>query len=225
MTNPSKQSGQTLIETLVASFILTMGIAAAVGLAIFSLGASTSIRQQLLAVGLAREGIEVVKGMRDTNWLKATLSNTCYNYGDGGSATASCYPNWLNATSSGGFDITPLLGGPTSYILRFNSADTMLWQLEQSTKFGLQLDATGSKGFYFAPAGGVDFIDPSNPPFARRVDLETVSTAPFDQVGPRLKVTSTVWWTDKNCPRINVPPLNGKCVIKLETYLTNWKNY
>ncbi len=75
-----KQNGQTLIETLVASFILVMGITAALTLATYSLGATNNIRQQTIGLGLAREGLEVVKNMRDTNWLRGTSSSDCYDF-------------------------------------------------------------------------------------------------------------------------------------------------
>ena len=94
-------AGQTIIETLVALFILVMGVTAATGLAIFSFSASTAITKQIISTGLAREGIEAVKNMRDTNWLKQSPINTdCYNYSTGAS-NAKCYKQWLNYNPNG----------------------------------------------------------------------------------------------------------------------------
>ena len=100
-----------MIETLVAIFMLVMGLSAAVGLAIYALNSSTNINKQIIAAGLAREGIEAVKNMRDTNWLQDTLvkpsqnppvcSDTgCYNYIDG-CQTAQCYQRWLGTLPNG----------------------------------------------------------------------------------------------------------------------------
>ena len=102
----NRQAGQTLVETMVASLVLVLGIGAAVTLSIYGLGATSSVSKQLVAIGLAREGIEAVKNMRDTNWLRATMVTSCYNFYTGQS-NAGCYPDWLNATSGsiGGYNI------------------------------------------------------------------------------------------------------------------------
>ena len=57
-----------------------MGVSSAVGLAIYAFNSSSSVTKQIIATGLAREGIEAVKNMRDTNWLQQTTIDTnCYN--------------------------------------------------------------------------------------------------------------------------------------------------
>src|SRR5258708_8211428 len=89
-------SGESLIETMVAIFILVMGISAAVGLATYTFSSSTSITKQIVATGLAREGLEALRNMRDTNWLTSTLSSNCYDYTSGSSSGGNCYPTWLN---------------------------------------------------------------------------------------------------------------------------------
>jgi Tfp pilus assembly protein PilV len=60
ITKSNLQSGQTLIETLVAALVLVMGITAAVTLAIYGFTATEGINKQLIAVGLAREAMEAV---------------------------------------------------------------------------------------------------------------------------------------------------------------------
>jgi len=66
------ENGQTIIETMVAVFILMTGI-----LSIFALSQDTNtlafnIKNQNIGTGLAREGIEAIKNIRDTNWLVAS---------------------------------------------------------------------------------------------------------------------------------------------------------
>ncbi len=97
------QQGQTLVETLVAIFIMIMGITAALGLANYSLNASSNIVKQLVAVGLAREGVEAVKNMRDTNWLRLPLG-TCPTDLNGDTSITSdtaCYINWISGIDTG----------------------------------------------------------------------------------------------------------------------------
>lgn len=220
----SNQSGQTLIETLVACFVLVMGISAALGLANYSLGATNGIKQQLIGMGLAREGIEVIKNMRDTNWLKATYTTNCYNFSTGAN-TAICYQNWLDATSVGGFNISsspfPLFT-TYRYSLRFNGANTLPWSaVRTTTDFGLNT-SSGTGVLY---NGGVG-VTPTNgnSGFARRITITQDTFAPFNRnTGGRVKVTSEVWWAGKGCTMTNTPNPDKKCSVTLETYLTNWR--
>ena len=62
-----RNKGQTLIETLAAVFILVMGVSASVGLAIYAFNTSGGVVKQIIATGLAREGLEAVRNMRDSN--------------------------------------------------------------------------------------------------------------------------------------------------------------
>lgn len=226
------QNGQTLIETLVASFILVMGITAALTLATYSLSATTNIRQQTIGLGLAREGIEVVKNMRDTNWLRGTLSTDCYDFLSG-EQTALCYQDWLNPSSGTGYDFGTFgnLGAPLTYYISYNPNDEKPWSLVSSgDKFGLDLyepdpgSITPFVGYLYNASGTT--ASASNSGFGRRITIAAADFSPFDQnTGPRLKVTSEVWWESKNCPRSDIPLENDSCKAVLETYLTNWRNY
>lgn len=225
------QQGQTLIETIVAAFILTMGIGAALGLANYSLGVSTNIRNQTIAMGLAREGIEVVKNIRDTNWLRDTLSNNCYNHvpGQESANNAFCYKNWLNP-GNGGQDMNPGVGGVRTFIIQFDITQSQPWRIiPSSSNFGLTASTGGTTGISEL------FYDSMNPVlastatsrFARKITVSgNNSFDPFNQdTGGRIKITSQVWWEGKNCTLTDNVVNNSPCLITLETYLTNWKNY
>ncbi len=225
ITNLKIQQGQTLIETMVAAVVLVMGISAAVGLAIYGLGATTSVTKQLVATGLAREGIEAVKNMRDTNWLSTDISGNCYDFYTG-TSIANCYPDWLTGASGNGYSIITNGSRDTEeyFVLNFNAdnQENQYWSLTPSNSYGLDLDVNNpTQGAY--KANGDDF---GNSGFSRKITLSTQSFAPFDQnLGPRLKVHVDVWWADKRCPRSAGVPTSSSCKISLETYLTNWKNY
>lgn len=110
----TKYLGQTLIETMVALFILSMGVSSAVGLSIYAFGSSNTILNQIIGTGLAREGIEAVRNMRDTNWLNDSLiTNGCYNFVTGAIDSENCYQNWLGDKihTSVPFCINPFLVG------------------------------------------------------------------------------------------------------------------
>lgn len=225
-TKQNYQSGQTLIETLVAAFVLTMGITAALGLATYSLNATSNIKQRVVAIGLAREGIEAVKNMRDTNWLRGTLSSDCFNF-ETQDYTANCYKDWLNPSVAKGYNLDTS-GKTLTYILDFNANESPFWRLTETDKlFGLNFSYDSMEMGTYYTKGGIT-VSESNSGFGRAITITPDSSfKPFDQgdIGPRLKVTSEVWWSDKNCPISDQIPTDPACKIKLETYLTNWKTF
>lgn len=229
----SSQAGQTLVETMVAVFILVMGISAALGLANYSLSSTTNIRKQIIAMGLAREGIEAVKNMRDTNWLKGDIYDFCWNFYDN-DYTAPCYPDWLRS-EQGGFNIDP--DTTQSYALWFDTTELdggPYWHFEpQEAKggaYGLDYEgAARDNQFGLYSAHNLPSVANATSDYARKITLTVEGDqAPFNHdsdLGPRLKVTSQVWWKDKKCPASEDVPVDRRCTITLETYLTNWKNY
>lgn len=69
--NSSKRNltGFTIIELMIAVFILLVGILAAFALVSNSIAYSSTYKLQLTAAYLAQEGIEIVRNIRDTNWI------------------------------------------------------------------------------------------------------------------------------------------------------------
>jgi len=60
----------TLIETIIAIGVLTIAMIAAIQLAASSNRLSSLLMQRFTAHHLAEEGVEIIRNMRDTNWLK-----------------------------------------------------------------------------------------------------------------------------------------------------------
>lgn len=61
--------GQSLLEAIFAIGLLLIAVTAILGLAISNTAGQSASELQLVANNLAREGIEVVRNVRDTNWL------------------------------------------------------------------------------------------------------------------------------------------------------------
>jgi type II secretory pathway pseudopilin PulG len=235
MTINQRQRGQTLVETMVAVFVMVMGITAALGLASYSLNASTGIRKQIIGMGLAREGIEAVKNMRDTNWLQGTLSSDCYKFitgstGDPEQSPANCYKDWLRPSGDNGYDFN-YNGDEQSYRLIFDANNERFWRLQPAgDRWGLENSTDPFLGLYTISSieNGND-VAPSG--YYRKITITPMAIAPFDKPNekdsdwPRLTITSQVWWTDKNCPASQDWPGENKCSIQLKTYLTNWKTF
>ena len=70
MSNANK--GFTLIEAMVALVLFTIAMGPVFILATSSINAASRIEHNLIAANLAQEGIEVVRNIRDTNWLNGS---------------------------------------------------------------------------------------------------------------------------------------------------------
>ena len=73
-----------MIELLVAIFVIVTGIVAVLALSIITITAARESIMQVEAVNLAREGIEVVRSIRDSNWLSIQAGElSADNWDDG----------------------------------------------------------------------------------------------------------------------------------------------
>ena len=87
-----KEYGFTLIEVIVAIFILTVGIGGSFMLIQQTLAGVSIVESRLIAIYLGQEGIEVIRNIRDNNWLEQRESlqvppDPLWNHG-----LTSCYP-------------------------------------------------------------------------------------------------------------------------------------
>lgn len=64
-------SGISILEVIVAILIITMGMVGVLSLVIQNVQAQYINRNILIASGLAQEGLELVRNIRDLNWLTA----------------------------------------------------------------------------------------------------------------------------------------------------------
>jgi hypothetical protein len=68
--NIRSQSAESLAEVIIAMTILTLGTGSASILVTTAVRATASGENRLVAYNLAREGVESVRSIRDTNWLR-----------------------------------------------------------------------------------------------------------------------------------------------------------
>ena len=174
------QAGQTLIETVVALFILTTGLAAGLTLAIYSFSSSSVASNKIIAAALAREGLDAVRRLRDSNWLGGTLSDC------GGQI---CYSDWLTTP----YNISGSVSGEEYRMIFSPTSKGNKWTLS-SAPFGTDMR------LYIHPNSGYLHTANSQPSqFFRKIIIIYRSTsAPYDAVSPLVSVQSIVWWWDKN---------------------------
>ena len=70
----SLNNGFTLLEVSIAIFILTTGILGSFLLVQGTLSSSATLPSRLVAAHLAQEGVEIVRNIRDTNWVEGASS-------------------------------------------------------------------------------------------------------------------------------------------------------
>ena len=210
----NNQIGQTLIETIAAIFILTTALTGGLALTIYVLSNSNTSQDQIVATQLAREGTEVFRMMRDSNWLAGDVSsNTSYNLASCSDISGqSCYPqafigpsyNIANSGSGGNFRIN------------FNTS-SRVWSLNGASDYSLYLQSDGS--YESSPVVGTA-------KYFRKINVTLNSAAPFSANNPELIVKSTVGWTGKHCSAMTgTDPSTTNCNVVVEDHLTNWKDY
>lgn len=80
------QSGQGILETIVAIGVIITAIVGTISLVAFTLRSTSSTLNRLIAQNLAWEGIEVAVNLRDTNFLQGSSFDT--NLSGGADTTA-----------------------------------------------------------------------------------------------------------------------------------------
>ncbi|MBT4850421.1 prepilin-type N-terminal cleavage/methylation domain-containing protein [Candidatus Parcubacteria bacterium] len=104
------QKGFTLIEVIITLAVFTIGIVASFSLAIANLNSARDNFDRVSATNLAREGIELIRNTRDSNWLRADNNIIC------GTPPADYICNWDENLKSDFVymdytDITPITYG------------------------------------------------------------------------------------------------------------------
>lgn len=216
------QIGQTLIETIVAIFILVTAISAGLSMSIYALNSSINSKNYTIAINLAREGADAARMMRDTNWLALGAAGTPPPCADIGNRL--CWVSWITGPR---YDFNPN-NQPHNDRERFmfNPA-TRTWTIDRRNggeNYFLCLQPDGT--YQHNRNGGLNC---SSSNFARRVRVSTRSGSAigFTFENPELVIQSIVQWEGKNCPVIpaNINETPGRCKVVVEERLSNWKDY
>jgi len=187
--------GETLVEVFVAIIILVVGALSAVKLLGLASINNQLTKERVIATNLAREGLEAVRNIRDTNWLRF------------GGERRLCWNN-LDVSTCLDDDVDGVTNNPiaheTNYIVKFDTLNYR-WGLEAAVggkldladgidaAYRLQTDATG---LYNHDATGTDTI------YFREIYTEYLkldqSLATVDEEKANiLRVTSKVEWMDR----------------------------
>ncbi len=119
--------GFTLIEGIIALGIISTTLVIGLSLAISNLTAGQDNSDRVIADNLAREGLELVRDNRDTNWVRkmANLSPNNWDYNPNGGGTALygyvdpdiTWPSGYFTFGNGYFQLLPAVANGGSYDL------------------------------------------------------------------------------------------------------------
>ena len=212
---------ETIVEVIIAIFVVALGSASATTLVVDALRSNGLSRDNLIAMNLAVEGIEAVRNIRDGNWLKFNYDRAhCWNMKPGETA---CDPGalipgtnfvpyfnptnmawYLNPASSTALDLNGAPAAMAQYMLVIADADKDV----NSDGIGISDDDLD----LYTTASGLtaQMKKVSDSKFFRMVTISyPTSTPATDQ---EMTVTSIVQWKDSNVHQI-------KIMTKLTNYL------
>jgi len=170
--NLKEEKGFTILELIIAVFVLTVGIIGAYVAVQSPLHYANVYKDQLVASYLAQEGVELVRNIRDTNWLQGFEAD-----------------DWkAGLVASAGFD-----GCDSDYFCEVDYNDTALLSslVAASSGYKLRLD---SNNFYNYDTG-----DPTN--FRRKINI-TEDDDIGHPGEKRLIITVSVFLGDSGSPLV-----------------------
>ena len=195
------QNGFTIIELVISIFILSIAIIGIFNAFSMMVVLTSNTEDRLTAAYLAQEGMEVIRNIRDSNWLNAdanTNPDTIVPWDDG---LSEC-------EQSTGCEVDYKTTGPDS--LGFNLNPVRPWAEDY-----LKIDPIN--GFYNCNTG-------TTTKFKRKIKIQTASLPPYV-----MKVLVQVSWDEKANILDSTGHLAGDCgqsnCIQVEDTLYNWYNY
>ncbi|MFA6909292.1 MAG: hypothetical protein WC289_05465 [Patescibacteria group bacterium] len=145
------QYGQTLLEVIIAISVIIAGVLGTVTLIASSVKAGRAASDRLAAVNLAREAIEIVRNMRDSNWISVPLelwNQGLYDDVSGKIAVPYIHDTNLNDPIRLAFDVTD--GSPNAAFTDQASSGRRWSQVNY-------INGRYTQGLDVAPTGGTKF--------------------------------------------------------------------
>lgn len=175
---------ESLIETIVAVTVIAIGATAAGVMVRTSLAGVEISQDRMLALNLAREGIEAVRNIRDTNWLRySSNADACWNTLHGTDIT-DCEDNLI---AEDYYAIILDVATLEYYLLDVGYTDVM----SNSEYLVYQCEITGPSGTGSLYATPSDATGCTESTFQRMVEITYENS-------DLMSVTSTVGWIDSS---------------------------
>jgi prepilin-type N-terminal cleavage/methylation domain-containing protein len=222
--NFKNNHGFTLIELIISVFILSIAIVGIFGAFSIMIILTSDAADRLTATYLAQEGIEIVRNIRDTNWLNMDVCSS------GGTIPSGVYcpSKWVDGLTSDGINGNPdcscstgdcnSKGCKADYTTGANiNGEYPMTQWSGGASDYLKLDASG----FYNQSGG------TTTQFKRKILITPLADA-NNLADHIVKVEVQVSWNQK-ATVLNGGFAAGDCepsnCIAAETILYDWYNY
>lgn len=189
------QKGFTLIEIIISIFIISIAIVGVYGAFSIMVILTTNASDRLTAAYLAQEGIEIVRNIRDTNWLIGEPFNA-YLADNNANCEAGCEAEYTSSPYQG----INLLSQWASGI--------------NNDPGGVYLNIDANNFYSYSTAGAVT---PTN--FKRKITITCLPDLADCQNATAIKVISQVYWKEK--PSILSSSVTYP-FVKVEEILYDW---
>lgn len=191
----SQQGGFTIIEIIIAIFILSVAVIGVFNAFSIMDTLSSDATDRLTATYLSQEGIEIIRNIRDTNWLTCLDGSCTWSYGLDGT----------NPSCTAGYE-ADITNYPHNYLYQ----DKLLscWAGDGDE---LKINSDGFYGYF-------NNVGDKLTKFKRKITIFCLPDQ-NDCVGAyALKVVSEVFWKQK----ANIISSDSNPSIKVEEILYNW---
>lgn len=205
-----KRKAESLVEVIIAIFVVSLGASVATGLIVTSLQSNSFSRDNLIALNLVEEGIEAMRAIRDTNWLKYGYDKEgCWNLLPSAPACPAASPN--EVISDGYYTVE--LDANNSWILQKYEQPLALDQAN-ATNDNYQLKVVTRNGAFFYAHNTLpppsQFVEAANHPHnGRFYRMLQVSNATAES----MNIRAIVFWRAQGTVHN----------ISLESQLTNYQ--
>ena len=175
---------------------------------------SNTTKNRIEAIQIAREWIEAMTNLRDTNWILYSADNrNCWNTTN---YNNNCIWNTGRSTTVGSTDIWPW-----SYIIYKDSNDR--WSIfskttgnYNTTVYKNDFKVTKDSDWFYTQTWWTEF----KPVFTREMKITYPENTNWDSFidsnDEKMKIISLVQWSDSSSEKAHK--------VELETILSNWKN-
>lgn len=220
------KGGETITETIIAISILAIGITFSSTLMANSLININVSKNRFVAVNIAREGIEAMRNIRDTNWLKFSSNRrTCWNHMPQENIPDNCE----DSIPPDGVSDTPIEAG--EYII-YKGTDHR-WRLmpaeddtdpeniiDNTPLFAVDINGDGVSDMYNHVVEGAlikkegEGAEPENTVFKRKITVRYLDDDGSDgnEENNRMLINAEVTWLRGDVER----------TVELKTHLTDY---
>ncbi len=222
----SNKQAFTLVEVIVAFSVLVLVIVASTNLLVSVIRSNTENENTLVAYGLAQEGLEAVRNMRDSDWLlgadfEGYVGTSCVWEG-------GCFPQQIDTSADYVLDFRQIdsQGADITHASDLQSVSPwMFYPVDLSDPNGLDWQKTklyipkapdqgqNQVPVWYKPCVNGCDNTVTQSPFSRYIEVVPAGYQAGDTDIKKYRVTSVVRWQEIGRPK----------EVRLTTELTDWK--